>query len=391
MKKILMVNFSLYNGGAERSLVNLLNEIEEGKYQIDLLLIVRDGLFFKQVPDWVNIIETPDEILDLYGGISNSRHSWRTRIRRYYATFLSRLLCKTRNESEAFRWKHFYKKVIPYIEGEYDLAVAYVSGDPMFIVSDRVHASKKVLWVHNDYRAANFPKKYDEEHYRKMDAIVSISDKCVDILKEEFPELADKMCMIPNITSSQVVRKRAAEFFPPEFEGKENIILSIGRLCEQKGFDMAITAAYELKQRNVSFSWFIIGDGKDYQKLEKQIGELELKNEVYLLGARDNPYPYIQNCTVFAQTSRFEGKSVVLDEAKILATPILVTDYPTVHDQIKGQKEGLIVAIDSAAIAEGIEMLLSRNEIRESITNYLSAHEYGNQDVIEQYYRVLDI
>ena len=173
--------------------------------------------------------------------------------------------------------------------------------------------------------------------------------------------------------------------------GKENIILSIGRLCEQKGFDMAITAAYELKQRNVSFSWFIIGDGKDYQKLEKQIGELELKNEVYLLGARDNPYPYIQNCTVFAQTSRFEGKSVVLDEAKILATPILVTDYPTVHDQIKGQKEGLIVAIDSAAIAEGIEMLLSRNEIRESITNYLSAHEYGNQEVIEKYYKVLDI
>ena len=391
MKRVLIVILSLYNGGAEKSLVNLLNEMAEDRYEVDLLLVKPEGVFLSQVPQWVKLLDTPEKMLTLYSSAyKKSGNRW-TRLKRYYSTLLSRIVCKTRQESQAFRWKYFYKKSIPMLEKEYDMAVAYGSEDAMYVVSDKVKAKKKALWVHNDYRAAGFPKKYDIEHYEKMDAIVSISDKCVEILKEEFPNLADRMQMIPNITSSIVINKRAGEFFPPEFENKENVILSIGRLCEQKGFDIAIQAAEILKQRKVPFDWYIIGNGVDEGMLTEMITKGGLEEQFHLIGTRDNPYPYIGNCAVFAQTSRFEGKSIVLDEAKILAKPILVTKYPTVHDQIEAGKEGMIVALEPAAIADGLEELLTKQTSRDALVNYLSAREYGNQDIIEKYYNVLDM
>ncbi len=391
MKRVLIVINSLWNGGAERSLVNLLNEMDPKRYSVDLLMLLPEGIFISQIPNWVHILETPYVIRDLYGSKGKYKRNLYNKFIRYYGTLVSRIYCDHKNKSEAFRWKHFYKKRIKYIDGIYDLAVAYVSGDPMFLISDRVHAKKKVLWVHNDYRTARFPKKYDIEHYEKMEVIISISDKCVEILKEEFPKLADRIHMIPNITSSRVVKNRANENFPPEFIGKSNIIVSVGRLwCEQKGFDIAVDAANELKKRNIEFTWFVLGDGRDYDKLITQIKRHRLEKEFILLGIRVNPYVYIKHCTILAQTSRFEGKSVVLDEAKILAIPILSTNYPTVYDQIIDGKEGMIVDMTPVGIADGLEKMLTDTEYRNKINSYLSQHEYGNQELVDKYYTLFD-
>lgn len=66
MKKLLFVMQSLYNGGAEKSLVNLLNELPENKYEVDLLLFRQEGMFLSQVPKWVRILKTPDTLRLLY-------------------------------------------------------------------------------------------------------------------------------------------------------------------------------------------------------------------------------------------------------------------------------------------------------------------------------------
>lgn len=87
------------------------------------------------------------------------------------------------------------------------------------------------------------------------------------------------------------------------------------------------------------------------------------------------------------QPSRFEGKSVVLDEAKILAKPILATNYPTVRDQLT-DKEGIIVNLTARDIAEGILNLTETEQKKYS--DYLSTREYGNQDEIEKYYKIFE-
>ena len=245
------------------------------------------------------------------------------------------------------------------------------------------------MWIHNDYRAAGHPKKYDYEHLTNMDAIVSISDTCVDILKEEFPQLKNKIFMLENITSSTVLRKRAMEFSPKEYVDREINILSIGRLHEQKGFDMAIQAAGIMKKRGINFCWFVLGNGELESKLKKQISDEGVEDCFVLLGARENPYPYIKNCTVFVQPSRYEGKSVVLDEAKILAVPIVTTAYPTVGDQLEDGQEGLIAPMTSEGIAEGVLKVLEDTALYNRISGYLKSREYGNQKEILKYLKLI--
>lgn len=129
----------------------------------------------------------------------------------------------------------------------------------------------------------------------------------------------------------------------------------------------------------------VLGDGELEDELNSQIKEKQVSDCFFLLGVRENPYVYIKNCDIFAQTSRFEGKSVVIDEAKILAKPILVTNYPTVQDQITNVKEGIIVDITPVAIAEGLESLIEDPDKRDELSGYLGEHEYGNQSEIDKY------
>lgn len=390
-KKILFLILSLYNGGAEKSLVNLLNELDPQKYDVDLMLFRKEGIFLEQLPEHINIVDPPKNILKLY-----EKADWRhisaipLYIYKMFATFISNKKTNSLPERNGYRWTHFYEKVCPKVENHYDVVIPFTSGEIAYFAADKIDAKKYITWVHNDYRNAKHTKKYDEKCFEKMNVIASISDECVNILKEEFPLYKDKFVTIPNISSSNVTRKRAKEFMPKEYDSLKGIkILSIGRLTQQKGFDIAIDAAYKLKEKGIDFQWFIIGDGGLEQELKSQAAALGLK-EMIFLGTRSNPYPYIDGCDILVQSSRFEGKSVVLDEAKIIAKPVVVTNYQTVRDQIIDGKEGIIVDMNAHALSEGIIRMIEDRSLYNHIHEYLSAHEYGNQEVIIDYYNIID-
>ena len=153
---------------------------------------------------------------------------------------------------------------------------------------------------------------------------------------------------------------------------------------------MAIDAAKCLKDESILFKWYLIGSGGLEQELQSRIKDNNLESDFIMLGSKENPYPYIKNATMLVQSSRFEGKSVVLDEAKILGTPIVVTNYSTVGDQIKVDKEGTITEITSGGIAAGIKKMMDvsyRNQIRE----YIKAHDYGNQKDIYKYIDLIEM
>ena len=386
MKRILFVMMSLQSGGAEKSLVNLLNEMNPQKYEIDLLLFRKTGTFLSQVPSYVHICNIPAEINKLYGNMSQAGNLLGTKI---IGTLAAKVHESTPGARAGYRWEHYYTKKIPMLKKQYDVAFAYITGETMFYTVEKVQANRKICFVHNDYKTANHPKKYDYRYFEKLDGIASISKLCCDVLEEEFPEFSDKIWCIENITSSAVIKKRAVEFVPKEITGTNNI-LSVGRLMSQKGFDLAISAASILKKRNMDFHWYIVGDGELRKDLENQIENEGLQSEFTILGIKENPYPYIKACTIFAQTSRYEGKSVVLDEAKILAKPIVVTNYATVNDQIIDRREGIVVDMTPEGIANGIAELLGNKQLRKSLENYLSLHEYGNQREIEKYYKYIE-
>lgn len=378
---------SLYNGGAEKSLVNMLNEFPKDKYEIDLLLFKRSGMFLKQVPENVNVLETPTDLKRLYGSLKEAGYLLPKKL---VANVVSQVCSHNSREKRGVRWEKFYGSSIKKLDKHYDVALAYISGEVLYYVDEKVNADKKIVWVHNDYRSEGHPKTIDYPHFKNMDAIVSISDTCVDILKEEFPEFSNKVYMLENITSSAVLNSRAKEFVPEEFGTDYINILSIGRLDEQKGFDMAIKASKIMKDSGLKFKWFVIGSGDLKGELEKQIHAAGVGDCFILLGTRENPYPYTKNCDIFVQPSRFEGKSVVIDEAKILAAPIVATAYPTVGDQLLDKVEGMIVPLSVEGIADGLLKMAEDKEMRSKYSDYLASKEYGNQKEIEKYIQLIE-
>ena len=377
---------SLEYGGAERSLVNLMNELPRERYHIDILLFQKKGDFLQQLPGWVNVLDTPDALRGLYAPV---RQAGRFLLPKVTGTLLARLARRTKKSRSAFRWRYVYRRLIPALSEHYDTAVAYVGSEILYFVHECVNADRKLVWIHNDYRTAGYSKTDDAPYLAAMDEIVSVSQGCVDVLAEEFPELANRMHYIENITSSAAVRTAAKAYLPQEYDSDGINILSVGRLWPQKGFDLAVDAAAVLHRQGLKFKWFIVGEGSLRPELEKQIEEAGLQDVFFLLGTRLNPYPYIKHCTVMVQSSRYEGKSVVLDEAKILCTPIVATCYPTVADQVAEGKEGLITEMKPESLAQGVLRLVQDAELRESMQSYMMQHEYGNQQEVAKYIELI--
>lgn len=387
MKKVLFVMHNLGFGGAERSLVNLLHELPESKYAVDILLFQKKGALLKQLPRWVNVLETPNDLQALYGPTARSEKQIFTKV---WGTAVSRLARKTRKARAAYRWKNFYCRKLQELYGQYDVAVAYGGSELMYYVADRVQAKRKLVWIHSDYRTGAYSAEDDAPYLARMDEIVSISQVCVDILKELFPQFQDKIHCIENITSSQLLEKRAEEFMPKEYiDGRWNL-LTVGRLSGEKGIDLAVSAAAILKKAGLDFRWYVLGDGPMRKKLTKQIRQMGIEDSFLLLGNHSNPYPYMKHCTVLIQPSRWEGKSLVLDEAKILNTPIVATSYLTVKDQIDEGKEGLIVPMTPQGIADGVLRLVNNRELLCQIRGCLSSREYGNVAEVQKYIDILD-
>ena len=133
-----------------------------------------------------------------------------------------------------------------------------------------------------------------------------------------------------------------------------------------------------------------MGEGSLREELQKQIDALGLTEVFFLLGTRENPYPYMKHCDVLVQSSRYEGKSVVLDEAKMLCKPIVATAYPTVADQVIDGCEGIVTDMSADGVAGGVLRMLQDTALRERITAYLADHEYGNQSEVNKYMQLLD-
>lgn len=388
MKKILFVIATLNSGGAERSLINLLNELPEDRFKIDLLLLKKEGIFISQVPKNVTILEQTYALKKIYGKLF---HSGKYFFVKLFGTMISKIFERETPAQRAFRWKYFYSRFIENLNNEYDVAIGYLGGETTDYIIDKVMAKKKVHWVHNDYEKLKMPKKYDLEVFKKVDYIVTISDECLKILKKIFPQYSNKFILLENITSAKIIYYKSKMFFPKEYNNVKNIILSIGRLEFQKGFDLAIDAAKIMKSKGFNFKWFIIGNGKLIKKLRKQIKFNSLSDTVYLLGLRENPYPYIRYCDIFAQTSRFEGKSVALDEAKILSKTILSTNYPTISDQIDESNSIFIVNIDAISIAHGLMSLVNNNIKCEKQINDIELNKIDDSNEINKYIKLFEL
>src|SRR5690606_24582283 len=283
---------------------------------------------------------------------------------------------------EQLSWKHVSAS-IPKLESSYDLAIGFLEKSSIYYVVEKVTASMKVGFIHNDYRLLGMKKQFDLPYFEKLDKIFTVSPSCEQILNEEFPEFARKTSVMYNVVSTQLLRRMAAETVEMEDSIK---LVSVGRLHHQKGFDIAIDACRLLVDRGYDIRWYVLGEGSERQRLERLISENNLAEHCLLLGTRSNPYPYMANADIYVQPSRFEGKAISIDEAKILCKPIVVANFSTVRDQITHGVDGLISELDPIALADTIQMLVDDAALRDRFVKHLESCSLGTESEVDKLY-----
>ena len=389
MKHIIFVLPNLRMGGAEKALVSLLKTIDPKRVNIDLFLFETGGVLQREVPSYVRII-----------GADDITRAMTLEMRKYFKDLIKKgkisaamsrlkMTLMSKQGKDFFGWD-IIKKHIPQLAGQYDVAIGFLEGFSDFFVIDKVNADRKIGWIHTDMSGKIFNKQ-EMAYYRKLDMLATISEKCrtAFISRSEYP--GERMCVIENIVLSQEILHKADAPLDEVWDPSRLHIVSVGRLEYLKGMDIAAKTAFILKKNGCDFVWHIYGRGLMQDEISQYVKQNNLSGCFILEGQKPNPYPYMKKADIIVQPSRREGKSLVLDEAKILGKAIVVTNYPSVTDQITDRKTGIIVDTTPQAIAEGLELLVTDKRLKSDLEDNCRLEPNRSELVVEQFYELAGI
>jgi glycosyltransferase involved in cell wall biosynthesis len=398
MKKILFLIHNMQLGGAQKSLISFLNCLEKmnmaDQYELHLMPIDPTGSFMEQVPQCVRVVQPPVELRWLGTKLSAQLIMQHFSIRALMGEirWKWKKLCKNHKDGLNLQQRLWacWRDTVPCLKEEYDVAISYMDGVPNYYVMDKVNAGKKILWFHSEYRKQGYDPEFDTDYFRNCHGLITISQNCRSCLVREFQSMESKIHVLENISSADDVIHRSSVPADTEFDAVSGWkLLSVGRLNPEKGFDLAIETAAVLNKSGLEFLWLIVGEGAQRSALQEKIDGLGLQNRIRLIGARDNPYVYMARCDILVQPSRWEGKSIVLDEAKILSKCIVSTNYTTVFDSLEHGRTGWVVDMTPDAMAEGILKLCADDKLRQSLCDCLRNQPKGNEEQLRRYIELM--
>lgn len=394
-KNVLFVMNNLNCGGAEKALISLLEVVDYSKYNVDLFLFKHKGIFINKLPKAVTLLPEPVNYKYFDMPIKKSlaelikKGDFRTAFSRGVLGYLA----KTESNGAIIEQKlwRYMSDSIDEIKKEYDVAIGFQEKNPIYFCVDKVRAKRKIGWIHTDYNKLGIDYSKEKPYFGKLDYIVTVSQELVNILKGRFPEYEKKIMCIHNIVSPRMIKKMSLEKVDfKENDNKSISLISVGRLAKEKGLDISLEAFDILVKKGYDIKWYLIGEGNVREELENGMRERKLEERVKLLGVKENPYPYIKQSDIYIQTSRYEGKSISIDEAKILAKPILITNFETANNHIKNNINGLIAEMDSVSVANNLELLIKEEKLRNKFINNLKKEELGTEDEVNNLYELIN-
>lgn len=397
MKYILIFSHALELGGAERALIGLLHALDYTKVQVDLFLMRHEGELMSQIPAQVHLLPEKPQYASLAVPLKAVLKKGQLGVA------LGRLrgkLAAKRRERElgiasgsviGLEYSHKYTRTFmpPVGRREYDLAVSFLT--PHYFAAEKVRSKKKIAWIHTDYTKIIVDRESEKAMWGQYDHIASISDAVGACFAQVFPELAARLVKIENILPASLIRAAAEVDRPADMPDDGSIrLLSIGRYCEAKNFDNVPDICRQIRQTGLDVKWYLIGFGGDEELIRSKITEAGMEDHVIMLGKRDDPYPYIAGCDLYAQPSRYEGNSVTVREAQVLSKPVVITRYGTSASQLTDGFDGIIVPMDNAGCAEGIAELLRDPEKLKQLSENCRRGDYANTRESEKLMELID-
>lgn len=394
-KRIFIMSHAMELGGAERSLIGLLDAMDTQKYDVDLFLMRHEGELLEAIPDKINLLPQIPAYTVLARPMKQTLSEGHLLLT--FARVFGKLAAKKYNKKlqytdsgVALEYSHKYTcPLMPEISQdiEYDAAISFLT--PHYFVAQKVRAKKKIAWIHTDYDKVQINKKSELKMWSQYDHIISISEAVTTGFLSVFPELKEKIVLIENILPKKLIETQKEQFsVENEMPEKGIKLLSIGRYCTAKNFDNVPEICSEILEQGIDVYWYIIGFGPDEQLIKEKIHQFKMEDRVILLGKKENPYPYIKACDIYIQPSRYEGKSVTVREAQMLGKPVIITQYATSASQLDDGVDGVIVPMDNTVCAHVIADFIKEKTLYQKVAECCRKRDYSNAKEIEKLYEL---
>ncbi len=387
MKKIIFGITSLQLGGAERVLVDLANRLSND-YEITILTIYDNGALKKELNSNIKIISIYDKPFEKYSKFQKLLISLKL-------NFKNNILEKYNIQS--------YDTVIAFLEGpitrlfskRIKTIKSKLSNDQYSNEKENKVNQKKIAWIHNDISKAfgtgikaKIKNKNDKKVYEKYDKLVFVSEEN----KKDFEKIYGKQQnaqVIRNYLDYKKVIDKSNENIKVPFSDKDINLVSVCRLTEQKAIDRFINVHSKLENAGIHSKVYIIGDGPLKFDLKKQINDTHENENFHLLGAKNNPYPYIKNADYFCLLSYYEGYGMVIEEAKLLGKTIIITNTAA-SESLKNYKNGIIAPNNEEGIYNKLKEILSNKNIEKDNQKVDENKEKIDKENKEYYNQIID-
>ena len=344
--KILVLHGHLSMGGEERVLLNVLRNLVELNYDVDLLITwnhKENNLFENEIPKKVNY----EFLFDSYNGKNKLiKEIYRIKAK---TTYLKKIEKKIKNE-------------------KYDIVIDYSSN---LLKYDNFDIKIPVFaWIHfsltfGEKLTLEKIKKYKKQYkkYSKIFAITRVmKEECINKVGIE----KKKVELVYNPIDLKLIEKKA-ENVEKKYENylKQDYFLQVSRLTQQKQPEHLVDIYYKLKQAGIKEKLYFIGDGEKKEIIKQKIKEYNLEDDIILLGQIENPYPFFKNAKLFVHTAKYEGLPTVLLESLALGTPVVSYDCPTGPRDILGKNSeyGELISLnDKDMFVEKVLELMNSKE-----------------------------
>ncbi|WP_129689740.1 glycosyltransferase [Gottfriedia acidiceleris] len=342
MKKVLFVVDKMVLGGAEKVLVDIINNLPKNKYEITIFALFDGGELSNHIHNGVKSISW-----------FNKQYKGIYRIIKYMDP------------------KKIYTDNI---KEEFDIEISFKTGMPEKIVAASPNnKSLKIAWIHGDMTYQNYglenhrSKKRQLDCYSKFDRIVCVSEKCVEGFMDVIGDFK-KFSVIHNGVDIDNVRLLANERKELDYSSDKVIFSTISRLNYEKGIDRLILAVEKLvKEKLTDFHIYIVGGGILKNDLQDMINERSLNDYITLLGAKSNPFKYVNGSDAFILSSRSEALCISVIESMALELPVISTNCGGVTEIIGDSEFGILVENSQEGIYQGLRQFIQKKLLLKEI------------------------
>lgn len=341
MKKVLFLIHDLGQGGAEKVLVNLVNNMDDSKFDITVMTLFDSG---------------------------ENRQFLGKNVK--YKTWCKKMIPGNSHWMKLFSPEHLHKLII---KEHYDIEIAYLEGPCARVISGCTDSNvKKLSWIHIEQHTAerasmSFRSVAEAKAcYRCFDRIICVSQTVKQDFEQALQIPVHHEVLYNTNESDKIIRLSHEAVEPGIMLPSEIKLVGVGKLLKSKGFDRVIKIVKQLKEQGYPVHFFVLGEGPERNSLQEYIQQNGLENNVTLLGYQLNPYKYVAKCDLYVCASFAEGFSTAATEALIVGTPVCTVEVSGMKEMLGENNEyGIVTDNNDAALYQGISKLINSPELLE--------------------------